>query len=222
MTIEQMKYGIRTSHGDSTAFFCQEPGDVPLVGEIQGKADDPCIWSVESHTMLRAHRKLHKGLYLPSVDGTRAINKNSDAFVDDCNGMTNRAGDSFAAAEEATRSALQTGAQLWSDIIEGPGQAIACHKSIWQMQAFDDTTFPPTVKQVPSGQVFLHNSKGCPAEIKKLNADEPNKDLGVHLAANGSWPRSTASACNSAGRQRREFTKQTSTVKKPSSCSTAA
>ena len=39
---------------------------------------------------------------------------------------------------------------------------------------------------MPSGQVFLRDSKGCLTEIKKLNADEPNKGLGVHLAASGS------------------------------------
>ena len=54
------------------------------------------------------------------------------------------------------------------------------------MLAYDDSTFPPTVKQVPSGQVSLRDSMGCSAEIKKLNANEPNKGLGVHLAASGS------------------------------------
>ena len=42
---------------------------------------------------------------------------------------------------------LQEGAQLWSDIIQGSDQAIAYHKSVWQMQAFDDSTFPPTVNK---------------------------------------------------------------------------
>ena len=54
------------------------------------------------------------------------------------------------------------------------------------MLAYDESTFPPTVKQVPSGQVLLRDSMGCPAEIKKLSANEPNKGLGIHLAASGS------------------------------------
>jgi len=80
--------------------------------------------------------------------------------------MTNRRGDSFAATEEATRSALRTCTQLWTDITQGSGQAIAFPKSGWQIQAFGDSMFPPTVEQEPSGQVFLRDSQGCPAKIK--------------------------------------------------------
>ncbi|KAL7544844.1 hypothetical protein ACHAWF_009231 [Thalassiosira exigua] len=61
-----MEHSIRTKHGDSDLTYCQEPGNVQLDGEGQGKSDVASVWSVLSQTLLKAHQELHDGAGSPS------------------------------------------------------------------------------------------------------------------------------------------------------------
>ncbi|KAL7526403.1 hypothetical protein ACHAWF_008463 [Thalassiosira exigua] len=129
-----MKHSIRTSHGKSNDTFCQEPGDVDIHGEGQGKVDVASLWSILSHTILRAHQELHEGLVLPHVaDVMRLIVKNNDSFVDDTDAMASKCSSSFYLSEKLTVQHLEKGAQLWADLIRASGRSIAQHKCVWQM-----------------------------------------------------------------------------------------
>jgi len=126
--IEGMEHQVKTKHGVSKVTYKQEPDDDKFAGEIQGKADPACLWNVESQTLLKAHKSMHTGIILPSADGTRCINKNNDAFVDDTDGVANKKRPTHKTSAVATVKHLQRGAQLWFDLMRGSGGLVAFHK----------------------------------------------------------------------------------------------
>ncbi|KAL7536182.1 hypothetical protein ACHAXR_006960 [Thalassiosira sp. AJA248-18] len=186
-TMERMQHKIRTGHGESTGTYQQHKQDAPLAGETQGKGDVASLWSLLSQTILRGHQNLHKPLStLPHVTGSPKITKNNDAFVDDCDGMASRTRNNFRTSERETRLHLQTGAQLWAELIRLTGGNIAFHKCAWQMLAFEAWTFPPTIKERPTGQVRLHDATGHYSKIRKMASNTPNKGLGCRQSVDGS------------------------------------
>jgi hypothetical protein len=70
-------------HGVSKSTYKQEPTDVELSGEVQGKAKPACLWSLASQTLLATHKTLHECISHPSATRKHKITKNNDAFVDD-------------------------------------------------------------------------------------------------------------------------------------------
>lgn len=185
MIMERMEHNVRTSHGDSRGIYKQEHGDAQLAGETQGKGDVASIWSLLSQLILDTHQHMHPGIKLFSVDKSRCIEKNNDAFVDDCDGVASIQKPTFAASERATRKHLQAGAQLWAELIRATGGAIAFHKSFWQMLAFDGTQFPPAIKNQPHGSIVLKDAYGYESKIEKMKSNEPNKGLGCRQAVDG-------------------------------------
>ncbi|KAL7542057.1 hypothetical protein ACHAXR_011499 [Thalassiosira sp. AJA248-18] len=185
-TMERMQHTIRTGHGESTETYQQHESDVPLAGETQGKGNVASLWSLLSQTILRTHQCLHEPLTLPHVTGSPKITKNNDAFVDDCDGMASKQRNDFCTSERATRLHLQTGAQLWAELIRLTGGNIAFHKCAWQMLAFKAWTFPPTIKERPTGQVRLHDAAGHYSTIRKMASNTPNKGLGCRQSVDGS------------------------------------
>ena len=125
--MSKMTHGVRTKHGDSTRTYCQLKDEPQVAGETQGKGDVAYIWSLLSHTLLRAHSEMHEGISLNSADGKRKIEKNNDAFVDDCDGVASKRRCTARKSEDATRLHLQDGAQLWADLINATEGAIAFH-----------------------------------------------------------------------------------------------
>ena len=90
LVMSNMKYGVRAHHGDSLVTYCQEPGDIEIADETHDKADVACIWSLLSHTILKAQQTLHQGVTLYSANRKRKIERNNDAFVDDCDGVASK------------------------------------------------------------------------------------------------------------------------------------
>jgi len=147
-----MEHHVKTKHGVSKETYKQEPGDNRLAGEIQGKADPACLWNVESQTLLKAHKFMHEGIVLPNADGSRRIEKNNDAFVDDTNGTASKKGPTHKASATATVQHLQKGSQLWLELVCGTGGSIAFHRSLWTMVQHEDTC-PPKLKTNPDGKI---------------------------------------------------------------------
>ena len=183
--IEGMEHQVKTKHGISAESYKQNSDDDRLAGEIQGKADPACLWSVESQTILKAHQKLHKGISLPNADGTRRIEKNNDAFVDDDDAAACKRRRTHKKSAKATVKHLQRGSQIWSDLISGSGGSIAFHKCFWTMAQHSDKTLPPKLMATPDGEIHLKDEHGMTTKIKKLNVDQPNKGLGCRQAADG-------------------------------------
>jgi len=180
-----MVHGVHTKHVDSTKTYYQLKHNSQVAGETQGKDYVACIWSVMSHTLLRAHSAIHNGIELKSINSKQSIVKNTDAFIDDCNGVASKQQCTARESKDATRTHLQNGAQLWADLINVTGGAIAFHKSGWQMLAIDDTSFPPTVNRDPGGNIWLKDAFGCKAKITKMSSYTPNKGLQCRQSVDG-------------------------------------
>ena len=141
------------------------------------------IHSLESHGLLLAHQELHEGIILPHVTGHTAIAKNNDSFVDDTDQSASILADTFYHSERATIKHLEIGAQFWADLIKASGGAIAYHKSLWQILTFNDFVFPPTIKDLSTSTITLHDNMGAHTEIRQISSSQPNKGLGVRQTA---------------------------------------
>ena len=85
LVTKNTEHRIKTHHGVSKSTYKQEPIDVTLAGEMQGKADPACLWSLESQILLSTNNTLYEDISLPNDIVKSKITKNNDAFVDDCN-----------------------------------------------------------------------------------------------------------------------------------------
>ena len=55
---------------------------------------------------------------------------------------------------------LEKRGQLWLDISNVTGGAIAFHKCGWKILVFDDSQFSPTIQVRLNGSIKLHNAMG--------------------------------------------------------------
>ena len=113
------------------------------------------------------------------------ILKNNDAYVDDDDGMTSRWDSDLPSSIIKTIRDAQCGAQLWADLLDGSGQSIAFHKSMWQLLGFDPSFFPPRILDQATQSITLRDREGAPSTIKQYCSDQPNPALGCHLAPTG-------------------------------------
>ena len=182
LVMEAMQHIVRTKYGESTLRYMQENGDFALAGETQGKGDVASLWSILSHTLLRAHQVMHEGIKLHHVNQETCISKNNDSFVDDTDAMASVLRSTYYQSEKATVAHLEQGAQLWATLINASGGAIAYHKSSWQILTWKDYVFPPQLKESSEITVTLRDPRGSSTEITQLKSSQPNKGLGCRLA----------------------------------------
>lgn len=88
----------------------------------------------------------------------------------------------FAASERITAAHLMAGAQIWAYLISTGGGAVAHHKSMWQMLAWLDGTFPPQLKDLSTHTVTLDNGFGVKTEVTQKKSLQTNKGLGCRQA----------------------------------------
>jgi hypothetical protein len=74
-----MEHHIKTRHGVSKSTYKQESTDVELAGEVQGKADPACLWSLESQTLRATRNIFHNSISLPSATGKHSMTQNNNA-----------------------------------------------------------------------------------------------------------------------------------------------
>jgi hypothetical protein len=184
--IEQMQHHIRTSHGESAEYYTHQPGDKRLAGEIQGKGDVATLFALESLTILNTHKEMATGIELQHVsDPTIKITKNNDAFVDDTDGSKSIKGRNFRECEKIVMKGTEENGQLWTDLVDATGGAIAHHKTILQAACYDDS-HPPNLKPTPDTQISLRDRYGVPTKIQNVAVSCPIKGLGCHIAVDAS------------------------------------
>lgn len=184
MVMEDMEHIIRTSHGDSTITYRQNSDDVRINGETQGKGDVGSLWSIMSQSILQAHQQLHDGICLPHINDDRMIKKNNDAYVDNDDGLTSHWDFDLPSSIAKTIADAQMGAQIWTDLLEGTGQSIAFHKSMWQLLGFDPATFPPRIVDQAPHSITLKDRMGAPSTISQFRSDQPHWDASLLQMAN--------------------------------------
>jgi hypothetical protein len=186
MTMQQTQHHIRTSHGDSTDYYMYKPGDTPFSGEFQGKGDVATLFALESQTILNTHREMTTGIVLEHVgDPTIRIVKNNDSFVDDNDGSTAEKGSDFRACKQRAIQRTEKDNQLYTDLVDVTGGAIAHHKCALQAACYDDS-HPPNLKSTPDNNISLRDRYGVPTTIQNVPVSCPIKGLGCHIAVDAS------------------------------------
>jgi hypothetical protein len=184
--IESMQHHIQTAHGDSTNYYENDPESIPMSGEIQGKGDVATLFALESQTILNTHRELTTGIVLPHVAHPNVrIVKNNDAYVDDNDGSTAVSGNNFRKCEREVMIKTERNSQLWNDLVDGTGGAIAHHKTVIQAACHDDS-HPPRLKSTPDTNISLRDRYGVPTKIRNIPVSCPIKGLGCHIAVDAS------------------------------------
>jgi len=79
---------------------------------------------------------------------------------DDDDGLTSRWDFDLPSSIAKTIADAQMGAQIWTDLLEGTGQSIAFHKSMWQLLGFDPATFPPRIVDQAPHSITLKDRMG--------------------------------------------------------------
>ena len=149
-TVKNVKRQVRTAAGTSEATYQQElPGDYDLDGEIQGKGDAMCLWTLLSHTILDVHKSLTPGITLTHAAHKNESTRSSDAYVDDTDNWAEATKHETEVIEDGNGTEylplddevstvigrLQQSAQTWAMLIALTGRLVAFHKCSWQVLA---------------------------------------------------------------------------------------
>ena len=183
-TIQSLQRNVETGLGISDASYCQMPNAPEIGGMVQGKADVPQLSTQQSDAMLKAHKQLSDGLYIPNPTGTRAIAHHNISFADDTDNHTSvdSAGPNpiITAVKQGERSA-----QTWGRLVDICGGLIALHKCFWQLIAWDDKSGRMDMVTDPNTVLLLRNTNNTPTIIQYLPPNEPNVGLGFHICPDG-------------------------------------
>ena len=108
--------------------YQEEEGDPRIGGEVQGKADVPAFYTLNSSILLEAHKTIAPGLCLQSCTRARAIEHNNVAYSDDTDGHVSAEHDDGAPTESVIEK-MRESARMWNNLIMISGGSLALHKT---------------------------------------------------------------------------------------------
>ena len=184
LVLERMRRYIKTGLGVSKQSYGQEKGEPRIEGEVQGKGDVPCLWCIQSDTLLRAHERGAHGMCICNPTRTRRIKRCNTQFVDDCDGWSGADHDSLDPIDEAIHK-MRSDAQRWNNMNNIVDQTVAFHKCNWQLLAWKALKNELVIDYASKHVLTLKDNKGGVAVINFLSADQPNKGLGYYLCPDG-------------------------------------
>ena len=135
-TIHHLKRNVETALGISSKYYEQTPAAPEIGGMVQGKANVPQLSTQQSDALLKAHKQLTEGLYMPNPSGSRAISRHSVSFADNTNNHASAKSDSNTPIQEVVDKCIHS-AQTWANLVDICGGLIALHKCNWQLIAWD-------------------------------------------------------------------------------------
>ena len=182
--LRYMKRHVRTGLGVSEEYYNEAEGDIPLLGEIQGKADNPALYTASSSAMLHTHAALAPGLELRSCTGERSMKRHNVSYVDDNDGQVSATFDSERPLDEVIGK-MKLSATIWNEVVGFTGQSIAYHKTAWQVLAWRTVRGELKPVMAVDDIIMLTDHNGAASVIKFLPPDQPNKGLGYHLCPDG-------------------------------------
>ena len=185
MVVERMKRHVKTGLGVSESYYKNEPGEPTMGGEIQGKADNPCLYGAQSSALLEAHLTIAPGLTLTSCTGKRVIKHNHVSFVDDADGHVSAPGNSENPMGECIEN-MQQSANAWNQLVDLSGHSLALHKMHWQILAWEFINGDATLIKATEEVLVLEDKKGVTSIINFRGPGEPNEGLGFRFCPDGS------------------------------------
>ena len=183
-TIEASHRSVKISTGVSKKTYCQIKGDHPIDGEVQGKGDTPTLFGAQSSVSLNVHEECAPGVKINNPTGSRSIQHNNVSYVDDNDSHVSAALDSEDQVEELVTK-LQLSSNLWNEIVQLGGHALAFHKEHWSMLAYEFIRGEVKLVHATDETILLEDGKGAFSVIDFRPPNQPNGGLGVKFRPDG-------------------------------------
>ena len=182
--VKQLKRHVRTGLGVSEEYYSEEAGDFTLQGEVQGKADNPALFTACSSGILHTHSKLAPGLELQSCTGKRAMRRHNVSYVDDNDGNVSSTYNKERPLDDLICK-MKLSSKVWNETVRYTGQSLAYHKCRWQVLAWEMVRGELKLILAVDDVILLEDHKGATSVITFLPPDQPNKGLGYHICPDG-------------------------------------
>ena len=182
-SIQQMKFHLRTAHGDSDLFFGGQSTGTPFQGICQGNGGGPAVWlAVSALLVLHLH---HRGetTTLPPTLGLVGLTLAGLIFVDDTDLLY--MGDSAASPMEVVQG-LQRSVEAWQSGLTVSGGALKCKKCSWALLTHRWNGGKASImhKFPPHFQITVEDA-GQRVAISRLKPNEPVTVVGVTMQMDG-------------------------------------
>ncbi len=179
-----MKRHVRTGLGVSNETYSEDLGDAQIAGEIQGKADNPALFTACSSGILKTHESLAPGLELHGCFRERLMKRNNVSYVDDNDGNVSADYGSDRPLDELIER-MKLSSTIWNEVVRYSGQSLAYHKCAWQALAWQVVRGELKPIMAVDETILLEDHKGAKSMIKFMPPNQPNKGLGFHLCPDG-------------------------------------
>ena len=134
--MERLRRHVKTGLGVSVNTYQEEKEDLRIGGKVQGKADVPAFYTLNSSFLLEAHKTIAPGLCLHSCTRARAIDHNNMAYSDDADGHVLAEHDDELPTESVIEK-MRESEKMWNNLIMISGGSLALHKTLWRLLAWE-------------------------------------------------------------------------------------
>jgi hypothetical protein len=178
-TIQDMIFFLRTGFGDSKE-FASATGDIKTQGMCQGNGAAPAGGTVDSITIIHAHKRKGQGVHLRCPITNKTIHLTGTLFVDD----TDLKHFNLNKRETVTEShaPLQESITKWGRLLIATGGALKPAKCFYHMISFtwkaDGSWSYEANKNIQQLSILVPLANGHVAPIKHLPVMTPTKALG--------------------------------------------
>jgi hypothetical protein len=167
ITIQQMKFFLRTAFGDSESFYSSGNG-IPFQGICQGNGAGPAVWlAVSVVLVLMLHAQGHVSTIRSAFSST-VIVFCGFLFVDDTD-LIVFAPDDKESADEIVRR-MQASVLAWQGGLRATGGALKPPKCSWSLAAF----------HFPNGKWSYHTATTLPARLDVPGPDGSMVEIQRH------------------------------------------
>lgn len=190
-TVQQMKFHLRTSFGDSDTFFTSTNPETPFQGILQGNGAGPAVWLTISTFLLETlyHRGHISNFTSPTTRGR--IKMAGLLFVDDTD---------IIVIGEANESALQVQMRLqeaidaWQGALQASGGTLQPSKCTWSLMDFHWRQGSPHPINTTSNTTEISvASNGARQPLQRLKPNQSSKAVGFTQSMDGSMSHQLAS-----------------------------
>ena len=182
--LKGMKRHVRTGLGVSNETYSEGPEDYQIAGEIQGKADNPALFTASSSGILKTHAALAPGLELHGCFRERIMKRHNVSYVDDNDGNVSADYNSERPLDELIEK-MRLSSKIWNETVRYSGQSLAYHKCAWQALGWKAVRGELKPIMAIDETILLEDHKGAISMIKFTPPNQPNKGLGYLLCPDG-------------------------------------
>ena len=187
LTIQRMRFYLRTAFGDSDAFFSSLNDLLPYMGACQGNKGAPAFWLVVSITLVLMLHRLGHVAQLRAAMSLAVFVFAGFLFVDDTDLITVAIDKTETPAQVIAR--MQDAVNTWHGGLHTTGGALKPIKCSWGLVAFywDNGQWRYVTKATLPGDLTIPSvTGGAPTTITRHDPSDAIKVVGVIQALDGS------------------------------------